>query len=366
MSSRARRGSIEEDPVSEPELTPLASLDDIQALLGSVLVTALAPIQAQLATQGEELATLRGEATAAKVAADVLVEATAQPEAEQATEVVVPKKSREERAQLLTNVGLSSNDISDIFDREDYLQGKPSERKIGDLTEVEKDAVLTSRLQRVEDDLQRWKHKAESEERYTDTVPYLETGFSRPEALFRAQRAGLRVELDLFTEIEFASVIPGYTDFPVGAKAELEISYVSQGRIDDVLAHLIKANRGTAQLDLHRVIEVLTKVRELKNERLEGILERAYVRTANLPGENDQTVIAKMDRKRQDRLRPQRSTGWRREELTMRTLVDAQKAKLLAGHRAREELKRSGVPLGRVGADEKKGGGAAKKGADGT
>ena len=119
MSSRARRGSIEEDPVSEPELTPPASLDDIQALLGSVLVTALAPIQAQLATLGEELATLRGEATAAKVAADVLVEATAQPEAEQATEVVVPKKSREERAQLLTNAGLSSNDISDIFDRED-------------------------------------------------------------------------------------------------------------------------------------------------------------------------------------------------------------------------------------------------------
>ena len=231
MSSRARRGSIEEDPVSEPELTPPASLDDIQALLGSVLVTALAPIQAQLATQGEELATLRGEATAAKVATDVLVEATAQPEVEQATEVVVPKKSREEWAQLLTNVGLSSNDISDIFDREDYLQGKPSERKIGDLTEVEKDAVLTSRLQRVEDDLQRWKHKAESEERYTDTVPYLETGFSRPEALFRAQRAGLRVELDLFTEIEFASVIPGYADFPVGAKVELEISYVDHSSI---------------------------------------------------------------------------------------------------------------------------------------
>jgi hypothetical protein len=54
-----------------------ASLDDIQALLGSVLLTALKPIQEQLATQGEELATLRGEARAAKVAANVLVEATA-------------------------------------------------------------------------------------------------------------------------------------------------------------------------------------------------------------------------------------------------------------------------------------------------
>jgi hypothetical protein len=198
--------------------------------------------------------------------------------------------------------------------------------KFGDLTAVEKDVVLTSRLQRVEDDVQRWKQKAATEELlYIDTVPYLEIGFSRPEALFRAQRAGLRVELDLFTEIEIAFVIPNYTDFPVGAKAELEISYVTQGRIDDVLAHLIKADRGTAQLDLHRVIEVLTEVRELENERLEGILERAYVRTANLPGENDQTVIAKMDTKRQDRLRPQRSTRWRREELAMRTLVDAQK-----------------------------------------
>ena len=270
----------------------------------------------------------------------------------------------------MANAGLSANDISDIFDREDYLQGSPSDgrdRKFGDLTAVEKDAVLTSRLQRVEDDVQRWKQKAATEELlYIDTVPYLEIGFSRPEALFRAQRAGLRVELDLFTEIEIAFVIPNYTDFPVGAKAELEISYVTQGRIDDVLAHLIKADRGTAQLDLHRVIEVLTEAKELKNERLEGILERAYVRTANLPGENDQTVIAKMDRKRQDRLRPQRSTGWRREELIMRTLVDAHKAKLLVGHHAREELKRSGVPVGRAGDDKKKGGGATTKGADGT
>ena len=59
-------------------------------------MTALKPIQEQLATRGEELATLHGEASAAKVAANVLVEATAEPEAEQATEVVVPKKSREE------------------------------------------------------------------------------------------------------------------------------------------------------------------------------------------------------------------------------------------------------------------------------
>jgi hypothetical protein len=82
MSNRPRRGSIEEDPALEPELTPPASLDDIQALLGSVLVTALKPIQEQLATRGEELATLHGEASAAKVAANVLVEATAEPEAE--------------------------------------------------------------------------------------------------------------------------------------------------------------------------------------------------------------------------------------------------------------------------------------------
>ena len=93
-------------------------------------MTALKPIQEQLATRGEELATLHGEASAAKVAANVLVEATAEPEAEQATEVVVPKKSREEWAKLLANVGLSANDISDIFDREDYLQESPSDLQV--------------------------------------------------------------------------------------------------------------------------------------------------------------------------------------------------------------------------------------------
>ena len=168
--------------------------------------------------------------------------------------------------------------------------------KIGDLTQTEEETVLAGRLYKIEQDVRRWQYRDEGI--FQDHVPYLEIGLARPEAVFKAQRAGLRIELDLFTEIEFASVIPGYTDFPVGAKAELEISYVAQARIDDVLAHLIHADRGTSQLDLQRVIEVLTEIRELKNERLEGILERAYVRTTNIPGKNDQTVIAKMDRKR--------------------------------------------------------------------
>lgn len=382
-----RRGSVDQEPAALSDDSGDeggasggargASLEQIQSLLSATLAQALAPVQEQLKEQAaaageiaEELAVLKGEKAAAAVAEIVIQETSPSPSPaplrQTTTYPAAPTQDREERAGFLRKAGLSANDITDIFDREDYLGGKQTTRKIGDLTQTEEDTVLAGRLHKIEQEVQRWQYRDEGI--FQDPVPYLETGLARPDVVFKAQRAGLRVELDLFTEIEFASVIPGYTDFPVGAKAELEIAYVSQGRLDDVLSHLIQADRGTSQLNLQRVIEVLSEIRELKNERLEGILERAYVRTTNIPGENDQTVIAKMDRKRQDRLRPQRSTSWRKEELTMRTLVDTQKAKLLASHRAREELKRSGVPVGAAGATTKvkdpkgKGGGAPPSG----
>ena len=382
----ARRGSVDQEPAvlsgdSGDEGGPSGeargvSLEDIQSLLSATLAQALAPVQAQLKAQAvaaddlaDELATLKGEKTAETVAGSVLQEASPAPSPAPLQSSPAPPArptlDRGQRAEFLAKAGLSANEITDIFDREDFLGGGQTTRKIGDLTQTEEETVLAGRLNKIEQDVRRWQYRDEGI--FQDPVPYLEIGLARPEAVFKAQRAGLRIELDLFTEIEFASVIPGYSDFPVGAKAELEIAYVTQGRIDDVLAHLIQADRGTAQLDLQRVIEVLTEIRELKNERLEGILERAYVRTTNIPGENDQTVIAKMDRKWQDTLTPQRSASWRKEELAMRTLVDTQKAKLLASHRAREELKRSGVPVGAARTDTGKGkGGGAPTGTGAT
>ena len=72
----------------------------------------------------------------------------------------------------------------------------------------------------------------------------------------------------------YALCIQGYSLLPAGTQAEIENSYATTLRLEDVLDHLIAADRGEVKLDLQRAIDVLTEIHELKDERLEGLLER--------------------------------------------------------------------------------------------
>ena len=111
------------------------------------------------------------------------------------------------------------------------------------------------------------------------SIPLLETSRDRPEALFRLQRSGELVTTNLLSAAQYALCIPGYSLLPAGTQAEIENSYASTLRIEDVLDHLIAADRGEVKLDLQRAIDVLTECHELKDERLEGLLEWGYVNT---------------------------------------------------------------------------------------
>ena len=123
------------------------SLEDIQSLLSATLAQALAPVQAQLKAQAvaaddlaDELATLKGEKTAEVVAGSVLQEASPAPSPAPLQSSPAPPArptlDRGQRAEFLAKAGLSANEITDIFDREDFLGEGQTTRKIGDLTQT--------------------------------------------------------------------------------------------------------------------------------------------------------------------------------------------------------------------------------------
>ena len=176
-----------------------------------------------------------------------------------------------------------------------------------------------------------------------DSIPLLETSRDRPEALFRLQRSGELVTTNLLSTAQYALCIPGYSLLPAGTQAQIENSYASTLRIEDVLEHLIAADRGEVKLDLQRAIDVLTEVHELKDERLEGLLERGYVKANPKEGETDATVLERMEEQRRDRMRPARSASFRKDALARREQIKVHKAKLLAQHHARRELAAAGL-----------------------
>ena len=102
----------------------------------------------------------------------------------------------------------------------------------------------------------------------------LETSRDRPEALFRLQRTGELVTTNLLSTAQYALCIPGYSLLPMGTQVKIENSYATTLRLEDVLDHLIVVDWGEVKLDLQRAIDVLIEVHELKDERLEGLLER--------------------------------------------------------------------------------------------
>jgi hypothetical protein len=63
---------------------------------------------------------------------------------------------------------------------------------------------------------------------------------------------------------------------------------------------------------------VLTEVHELKDERLEGLLDRGYVKANPEEGETDATVLERMEEQRHDRMWPTRSASFRKEALARR------------------------------------------------
>ena len=140
----ARRGSVDQEPAvlsgdSGDEGGPSGeargvSLEDIQSLLSATLAHALAPVQEQLKAQAvaaddlaDELATLKGEKTAETVAGSVLQEASPAPSPAPLQSSPAPPArptlDRGQRAEFLAKAGLSANEITDIFDREDVLGG---------------------------------------------------------------------------------------------------------------------------------------------------------------------------------------------------------------------------------------------------
>jgi hypothetical protein len=158
----------------------------------------------------------------------------------------------------------------------------------------------------------------------------LETPRDRLEALFRLQRTGKLVTTNLLSTTQHALCIPGYSLLPAGTQAEIENLYATTLRLEDVLDHLIAADRGEVKLDLQRAIDVLTEVYELKVERLEGLLERSYVKANPKEGETDATVLERMEEQRRDRMWPARSASYRKEALARREQIKVHKAKLLA------------------------------------
>ena len=80
-----------------------------------------------------------------------------------------PTLDRGQRAEFLAKAGLSANEITDIFDREDFLGGGQTTRKIGDLTQTEEETVLVGRLNKIEQDVRRWQYRDEGI--FQDPVP---------------------------------------------------------------------------------------------------------------------------------------------------------------------------------------------------
>jgi hypothetical protein len=322
------------DPVAGP------SLEDFAALLNN----AISPLANQLQQTQTELARVSEES--ARLSRGYR-EVVAEPATEESAGGAESEAERRARELQLAQTGAEQAAAAAAAAAAAVKPPLPpaEEKKVSELSVEDLEILISRRLGQVNLDL--------------DPIPLLETSRERPETLFRLQRKGEFVVTNLLTAAEFERCIPGYKAFrgQPGSAAELENLYVSTLRLEDVLDHFIAADRGEVELDLPRAIDVLTEVHALKNERLEGLLERAYVRDDPSAEDTDAKVIASMEEKRRDRMRPVRSNTFRKEQLSQREAVKAHKAKFIAQAQARKELAREGLDVpGRAAGG---GGGAA-------
>jgi hypothetical protein len=322
------------DPVAGP------SLEDFAALLNN----AISPLANQLQQTQTELARVSEES--ARLSRGYR-EVVAEPATEEGAGGAQSEVERRARELQLAQTGAEQAAAAAAVAAAAVKPPLPpaEEKKVSELSVEDLEILISRRLGQVNLDL--------------DPIPLLETSRERPETLFRLQRKGEFVVTNLLTAAEFERCIPGYKAFrgQPGSAAELENLYVSTLRLEDVLDHFIAADRGEVELDLPRAIDVLTEVHALKNERLEGLLERAYVRDDPSAEDTDAKVIASMEEKRRDRMRPVRSNTFRKEQLSQREAVKAHKAKFIAQAQARKELAREGLDVpGRAAGG---GGGAA-------
>jgi hypothetical protein len=345
-SSRGTFSESDEDEsgrrVSEPAVDPVAgpSLEDFAALLNN----AISPLANQLQQTQTELARVSEES--ARLSRGYR-EVVAEPATEESAGGAESEAERRARELQLAQTGAEQAAAAAAAAAAAVKPPLPpaEEKKVSELSVEDLEILISRRLGQVNLDL--------------DSIPLLETSRERPETLFRLQRKGEFVVTNLLTAAEFERCIPGYKAFrgQPGSAAELENLYVSTLRLEDVLDHFIAADRGEVELDLPRAIDVLTEVHALKNERLEGLLERAYVRDDPSAEDTDAKVIASMEEKRRDRMRPVRSNTFRKEQLSQREAVKAHKAKFIAQAQARKELAREGLDVpGRAAGG---GGGAA-------
>ena len=342
--SRSRRGSVP-DSEAEPELTTESPLDGVALLLQQALGPVLARLDEQKVVQDELRAGLAQEKAERLVqrVSEVATVAKASPPPYEEPEAAnpEPEPAPVPQAELQQTYGLSVEQIADQLFAKFTAQQEDASRSA---------AAVASRI--------------------LDSVPYQKVDASKieyPQRVFNEQEAGLLVKTDLLSSDEFAEVIPGYLLLGIGARAELEYALVVTRRLNDVLAHFDAGLRGDIEIDVRRSREVLAESRDLLLERVEGVKERAYVKKDCPVGESDETVVAKMDKKRNERMRPKRSGAFAMSA-TEQQEVDRAYAKKVAQHKANllfnaSRLGSTGRVPGGGGDGQQKRGDRKKKGA---
>ena len=342
--SRSRRGSVP-DSEAEPELTTESPLDGVALLLQQALGPVLARLDEQKVVQDELRAGLAQEKAARETVrvSEVAAVAKASPPPYEEPEAAnpEPEPAPVPQAELQQTYGLSVEQIADQLFAKFTAQQEDASRSA---------AAVASRI--------------------LDSVPYQKVDASKieyPQRVFNEQEAGLLVKTDLLSSDEFAEVIPGYLLLGIGARAELEYALVVTRRLNDVLAHFDAGLRGDIEIDVRRSREVLAESRDLLLERVEGVKERAYVKKDCPVGESDETVVAKMDKKRNERMRPKRSGAFAMSA-TEQQEVDRAYAKKVAQHKANllfsaSRLGSTGRVPGGGGDGQQKRGDRKKKGA---
>ena len=305
------------DSEAEPELTTESPLDGVALLLQQALGPVLARLDEQKVVQDELQAGLAQEKAARETVrvSEVAAVAKASPPPYEEPEAANPEpepqaepdRTAVPQAELQQTYGLSVEQIADQLFAKFTAQQEDASRSA---------AAVASRI--------------------LDSVPYQKVDVSKieyPQRVFNEQEAGLLVKTDLLSSDEFAEVIPGYLLLGIGARAELEYALVVTRRLNDVLAHFDAGLRGDVEIDVRRSREVLAESRDLLLERVEGVKERAYVKKDCPVGESDETVVAKMDKKRNERMRPKRSGAFAMSA-TEQQEVDRAYAKKVAQHKA--------------------------------
>ena len=342
------------DSEAEPELTTESPLDGVALLLQQALGPVLARLDEQKVVQDELRAGLAQEKAAREVVAAVakaselrrsevaaVAKASPPPYEEPEAANPEPEPAPVPQAELQQTYGLSVEQIADQLFAKFTAQQEDASRSA---------AAVASRI--------------------LDSVPYQKVDASKieyPQRVFNEQEAGLLVKTDLLSSDEFAEVIPGYLLLGIGARAELEYALVVTRRLNDVLAHFDAGLRGDVEIDVRRSREVLAESRDLLLERVEGVKERAYVKKDCPVGESDETVVAKMDKKRNERMRPKRSGAFAMSA-TEQQEVDRAYAKKVAQHKANllfnaSRLGSTGRVPGGGGDGQQKRGDRKKKGA---